>query len=126
MRYQNAHPACLPSAISFNHKLGIPIDKNIDVDNNFSGAREWLSIPLWNSHLHLAPRSPVVPMWNLCGRCDIVSYPLWIAATAADWSSGETLEPCYQLSIRMMINKLLIGSFGYHSTIDKTTLLSIN
>ena len=28
---------------------------------------------------------------------------------------------CYQLSIKLLIDKLLIGSFDYHSTIDKTT-----
>ncbi len=33
---------------------------------------------------------------------------------------------CYQLSIRILIDQLLIGSLGYQSIIDKTTLLSIN
>ncbi len=31
-----------------------------------------------------------------------------------------------QLSIRMLINKLFMGNFGYLSTIDKLALLSIN
>ena len=33
---------------------------------------------------------------------------------------------CYQLSIRILLDKLLIASFRYQSIIDKTTLLSIN
>ena len=36
------------------------------------------------------------------------------------------IRSCYQISIRIQIDKFLIGSFGYQSTIDKMTLLSMN
>jgi hypothetical protein len=38
----------------------------------------------------------------------------------------STDKKTYQLSITLLIDKLLISSFGYQSIFDKSTLLSIN